>query len=94
MTFNPYINEYSRIQNITTELKDIIAREDEKRPLKKMHLSLFSYEHLEEVIEILEEIIMDGGGYDSDGGDYYGEPPITANEMHTAAWKQHVEMHS
>ena len=94
MTFNPYINEYSRIQDITTELKDIITREDEKRPLKKMHLSSFSYETLKEVIEILEEIIMDGGGYDSDGGDYYGEPPMTADEIHTAAWNQHVEMHS
>ena len=93
MTFNPYINEYSRIQDIATELKDIIAREDDRSLMNKMHLSSFSYDMLQEVIEILEEVISDGGGYDSDGGDNYGEPPMTADEMHTAAWNQHVEMH-
>lgn len=28
--------------------------------------------------------------YDNTGG----EPPVTAGEMHNAAWKQHQEMHS
>jgi hypothetical protein len=23
-----------------------------------------------------------------------GEPPMTADEMHTAAWRQHQELHS
>ena len=29
-----------------------------------------------------------------DPGDSFGEPPITLDEMHTAAWQQHKEMHS
>jgi hypothetical protein len=28
--------------------------------------------------------------YDNDGG----EPPMTANEMHSAAWKEHQALHS
>jgi hypothetical protein len=29
-----------------------------------------------------------------DPGDSFGEPSITLDEMHTAAWQQHKEMHS
>jgi hypothetical protein len=44
---------------------------------------------VEEVIAMLEERINDDG----EPSDYFGEPPMTMNEMHTAAWKEHQEMH-
>ena len=42
----------------------------------------------DEIIPVLENEL----DYDPTD-DMGGEPPITAAEMHTAAWKQHQELH-
>ena len=43
----------------------------------------------DEIIPVLENEL----DYDPTD-DMAGEPPITSAEMHTAAWKQHQQMHS
>ena len=56
-------------------------------------------------IEIIEEDILPAlekflAVWDDDPTPQYlydntgGEPPLTADEMHSAAWKQHQELHS
>ena len=80
-------NEYEVLQQIHGELKSILARE-EKRHEMDQHLVVGASDAIEEAIALLEEV-MDGG----DPGDVTGEPPITSAEMHSAAWKQHQEMH-
>ena len=47
-------------------------------------------DYLHEAIESLHHVACCFG----DPGDSFGEPPITLDEMHTAAWQQHKEMHS
>lgn len=46
--------------------------------------------HLGDAIESIAQALS----YFGDPGDSFGEPPVTLDEMHTAAWQQHKEMHS
>ena len=54
------------------------------------HLTDHQKDHLLDAIDSLQEVLKDFG----DPGDSFGEPPVTLNEMLTAAWQQHQEMHS
>jgi len=51
----------------------------------------------EEILPALEKFL---GAWDDDPTPQYlydntgGEPPMTAAEMHSAAWRQHQELHS
>jgi hypothetical protein len=83
------MNEYTHLQRIINELKEVLARDDKRHEMDE-HLtpsmrSLIEYE----IIPVLENE-LDCDPTDDMGG----EPPITADEMHTAAWNQHQEMHS
>ena len=81
-------NEYFILDEILTQLKDIIKRED-KRDMMYQHLTISCYSLLtEEIIPLLENEL----DYDPTSDDP-GEPPITMDEMHTAAWKEHQEAH-
>ena len=80
-------NEYHKLQEAVDLLKAILEREY-KRSVASQHLVPGDENVIEEVIAMLEERI----DYDPTPSDP-GEPPITADEMHTAAWKQHQEMH-
>jgi hypothetical protein len=53
------------------------------------HLDPHMRNIIDEVIGMLEDEI----DYDPTPNEP-GEPPITADEMHTAAWKEHLTMHS
>jgi hypothetical protein len=81
-------NEYRTLSNILTELQQIVNREN-KRHMMDQHLTLSCLALLEEeIIPMLEnELDCD---YEPDE---LGEPPLTMDEMHTAAWKEHQEMH-
>lgn len=46
-------------------------------------------DHLHDAIESLNHVLS----YFGDPGDSFGEPPVTLDEMHAAAWQQHQEMH-
>lgn len=82
-------NEYVHVQQALTILKDVIARE-EKRHEMDQHLtpSMYSLLAYEIIPMINNELDVDYAP------DEVGEPPLTSAEMHTAAWKQHQQMHS
>lgn len=81
-------NEYHQLQVALDALKNIRNREDKRHPMDQ-HLDSHTYDVLEEVISLLSDEL----DYDPTPNEP-GEPPVTADEMHTAAWKEHVAMHS
>lgn len=88
--FVSQISDDKRIDMIINELKAICQREDE-RPMEYSHLPWNSTEKIMEAVCLLEEATE---WYEPADDDLYGEPPMTADEMHSAAWRQHQEMHS
>ena len=81
-------NEYHKLQEAVDLLKAVLERES-KRTCTTQHLVPGDEEAVEEAIALLEERI----DYDPTPSEP-GEPPITLDEMHTAAWKEHQAMHS
>ena len=82
------INEYTHVENILKDLKAIIERED-KRHQMDGHLTTSMRMLLEdEIIPQLEnELDFDPTPqylWDNSGG----EPPVTLDEMHTAAYNR------
>jgi len=69
-----------KLQLITNVLEDMIKEHD---------LADIQRDYLHDAIEALNHVLL----YFGDPGDSFGEPPITLDEMHTAAWQQHQEMH-
>ena len=87
-------NEYAKIERALEILKGVIARED-RRHMMDADLTISMKMLLEdEIIPQLEnELDFDPSPqylWDNTGG----EPPVTLDEMHTAAFKQKREMHS
>jgi hypothetical protein len=80
-------NEYHQLQLVVDALKAICAREDKRHQMDE-HLDPHMRNIIDEVIGMLEDDI----DYDPTPSEP-GEPPITASEMHAAAWKEHQEMH-
>ena len=88
------VNEYAQIELIVQDFKAIIERED-KRHLIDQHLTSSMRHLLEDLIipNLENELDFDPTPqhlWDDTGG----EPPVTLDEMHTAAYKQKREMHS
>lgn len=82
------INEYTHVEHIVKDLKAIIERED-KRHMMDQHLTTSMKMLLEdEIIPQLEnELDFDPTPqhlWDETGG----EPPVTLDEMHTAAYNR------
>jgi hypothetical protein len=88
MTIHFIQNEYQNLSLILNQLQDIVSREN-KRHMMDQHLTLSCLALLEEEIIPLIENELDCD-YEPDE---LGEPPLTMDEMHTAAWKEHQEMH-
>jgi len=82
------MHDDKRIELIIKELKAIVKREEEC-PLGYNDLPYGSEEQLLEAIDLLEKAIE----WPYEIEDSYGEPPITMAEMHSAAWKEHQEVH-
>ena len=88
------ISESKHVEMIVKDLKAIIERED-KRHLMDQHLTSSMRHLLEDLIipNLENELDFDPTPqhlWDDTGG----EPPVTLDEMHTAAYKQKREMHS
>ncbi len=83
------MNEYQHLSRILSELQEIVKREN-KRHMMDMHLTPSMFALLEEEIIPLLENELDCDYTD----DELGEPPLTMDEMRTAALKGHVVMHS
>lgn len=83
------INEYAHLQRIIKELNEVLER-DGKRHEMDQDLTPSMRALLEdEIIPALENEL----DYDPTPNEP-GEPPMTAAEMHHAAWVQHRELHS
>ena len=81
------VGDYTRLNLIRHELNAILQREYK---CHEMDSSPGLDNMLEEVITIMEEWL----DYEpSDAELSPGEPPLTADEMHSAAWKEHQEAH-
>ena len=81
-------NEYKQLEQALDILKAVLARESTRHQMDE-HLVPGDKDIVQEAIGLLEEII----DYDPTPNEP-GEPPITLDEMHTAAWKEHQAMHS
>ena len=88
--------EYSltKLESIYKELKEIVEYEN-KLDMMDQTLNPVDLSKIEdEIIPAIEEIIYYDPTpqylYDNDGG----EPPMSAEEIHSGAWKQHQEFHS
>jgi hypothetical protein len=81
-------NEYHQLQLALDALKNIRNREDRRHQMDQ-HLDPHTYDVLDEVIGMLSDEL----DYDPTPSEP-GEPPMTMDEMHSAAWKEHQEMHS
>lgn len=84
------MSEERRINLIIKELQAILARE-EKRDHMYLQLPYEAPELIFEAIGLLEKATEWGEPSDYD---LTGEPPMSADERHSAAWKQHQELHS
>lgn len=81
-------NEYYYLEEVRSILKNVLARESKRHEMDQ-HLVPGTEDVITEIIAMLEEQL----DYDPTPNEL-GEPPITSDEMHTAAWKEHVAMHS
>jgi acyl carrier protein len=94
-TLNKYpefpMNDHANIVRIIKELKEVIQRES-KRHMMDTHLDSTLHDLIAyEIIPVLEEQ-LDYEPSDEDLG-YGSEPSMTADEMHSVAWKEHQEAH-
>lgn len=81
-------NEYMYLEEVRSILLNVLAREH-KRHEMDTHLTPSMLSLIEnEILPMLENEL------DYDPSFAEEEPSITMSEMHTAAWKQHQEMHS
>ena len=85
------VSDHANIQRIIKELNEILDRES-KRPEMYEHLTPSMCRLLEEEIIPALENEINWEPSDEDLG-YGSEPPMTMDEMHTAAWKEHQEAH-
>lgn len=89
MTIDYKQNGYYILTRIYEDLEKLVARESAK-PYEYMDLTVSTLSLLEEeILPMLKEEL----DYQDDPGDCDGEPPITAAEMHSAAWQEHQEAH-
>ena len=80
-------NEYHQLRLVLNALEAIRERESRRHQMDQ-HLTLDTADVLDEVIVMIKEEL----DYDPTPNELE-EPPITLNEMHTAAWKEHQEAH-
>lgn len=85
------MNDHANIARIIRELNEILERESKRHEMNE-HLSLSMRSLLEEEVIPALENELNWEPNDADLG-YGSEPPLTADEMHTAAWQEHQEAH-
>lgn len=82
-----------KLERIYKELKEIVKFENSLH-MMDMTLNQTDVNTLEEVISMIEDIVDYDPTpqylYDNSGG----EPLMTANERLSAAWKEHLHLHS
>jgi len=82
-------NEYTHLQRIIKELNEVLERDAQRHPMDQDLTPSMRALLEDEIIPALENEL----DYDPTPNEP-GEPPMTAAEMHHAAWVQHRELHS
>ena len=85
------VSDHANIQRIIKELNEILERESKRYEMDE-HLTPSMRNLLEEEIIPALENEIDWQPSDADLG-YGSEPPMSADERHTAAWQEHQEAH-
>jgi hypothetical protein len=85
------MNEQQHLTRIIKELNEILKRESARHEMNE-HLTPSMRSLLEEEIIPALENELNYEPSDEELG-YGSEPPLTMNEMHTAAFAQHQAMH-
>ena len=85
------MNEQQNLERIIKELNEILTRESKRHEMDE-HLSPSIRALLEEEIIPALENELNYEPTDEELG-YGSEPPLTMNEMHSAAFTQHQTMH-
>jgi hypothetical protein len=85
------MSELQKLERIIQELNEILTR-DSKRHEMDEHLTPTLRSLIEDEIIPALENELNWEPSDADLG-YGGEPPMTADEMHTVAWREHQELH-
>ena len=85
------MNEQQHLERIIKELNEILTRESKRYEMDE-HLTPSMRSLLEEEIIPALENEINWEPSDADLG-YGSEPPLTADERHTAAWQEHQEAH-
>lgn len=83
------MNEYAHLQRIIKELNEVLERDGKRHPMDQDLTPSMRALLEDEIIPALENEL----DYDPTPNEP-GEPPMTAAEMHHAAWVQHRELHS
>jgi hypothetical protein len=86
------VSDHANILRIIKELNEILTRESKRYEMDE-HLTPSMRSLLEEEIIPALENELNYEPSDEELG-YGSEPPLTMNEMHTAAWKEHQLLHS
>ena len=86
------MNEQQNLERIIKELNEILKRESARHEMNE-HLTPSMRSLLEEEVIPALENELNYEPSDEELG-YGSEPPLTMNEMHTAAWKEHQLLHS
>lgn len=79
-----------RVIQADTEVKLQLINRALQELLSTSYQGSYLDDHLSDAIDSIDQVLAHFG----DPGDSFGEPPVTLDEMHTAAWQQHKEMHS
>ena len=79
-----------RVIQADTEVKLQLINRALQELLGTSYQGSYLDDHLSDAIDSIDQVLAHFG----DPGDSFDEPPVTMNEMHTAAWQQHKEMHS
>ena len=90
------INDFDQASKLIAEFQrklEVVVKRDAARHLMDAHMPISILMLLEdELMPLLSEVI---GHIECDPTPEYAEEPgMTMAEMHSAAWKQHQEMHS
>lgn len=81
------MQDYRRLPQIRNELQEMLDRDLKRHMMDADH---FYQAALEEAIDAIDKYLE----YEPGDEEMGGEPPMTASEMHSAAWEQHREMHN
>ena len=85
-------NEYFQVRGALEILMQVVDRESKRHEMNQQLTPSMLCMLEDEIIPMLSNEMEYYDGPSDD--EICGEPPMTADEMHTAAWRQHQEFHS